>query len=216
MLDKRLKTVYSLIPGGVLCDVGTDHCKLAVYAVESGLCPHAYATDLRKGPLSAARRTVERHGLSDKITLLLSDGFRDLPDEVFSQVDCFVVAGMGGELIERILRERPTGKPLVLQPQSAVYELCEFLSDGYDIEKRLFCEDGDKLYTAMLCRCDGVKREYDPFRGAVRDGAFYTYLDRELSRIDVALDGMARSDRRDPREDRLVALRERILKEKQI
>lgn len=216
MPDARLNMIYSLIPEcRLLCDVGTDHCKLAVYAVEQGRARAAVATDLRRGPLGAAAKTVERHGLSDKITLLLSDGFLNIPEDLFSRTDCFVCAGMGGELIETIIRGRHTEKTLVLQPQSAVYELCGFLCEnGYYIEKRVFCRDGDKIYTALLCRFDGARREYDPFAGAVRDGVFRLYLERERARIDRALCGISRGENADEaRKRELEALRDIIISE---
>ena len=191
MLDKRLKMIYDLLPDGILCDVGTDHCKLAAYAVMKGRSTRAVATDIRRGQLAAAAKTVSERGLSEKITLLLSDGFRDIPDDVFSSVDCFVIAGMGGELIESILSARHTDKPLVLQPMSAVYELCEYLAkSGYRIMRRTFCRDGDKMYTAMLCAYDGVKREFDPFCGSERGEMYRQYLKRELLRLKRAISGM--------------------------
>lgn len=214
MPDARLKMVYSLIPGGVLCDIGADHCRLPVLALQSGLCPRAVATDLRPGPLSAAKRTVERYGLEDKITLVLSDGFENVPDGLFDSVDCFVIAGMGGELIERIIRGRFTDKPLVLQPQSAVYDLARFLDEsGYRVEKRLYCREGDKLYTALRCRYDGVRREFDPFFAAVRDENYYEYLEKERTRINTALAGMSRAAEPEPRARELSELAAMIEKE---
>ena len=217
MLDIRLKMIYELLPPSeLLCDIGTDHCKLAAFAVEQGRAARAVATDLRSGPLSAAKKTVASHGLEDKIALLISDGFSDIPQDIFDNTDCFVIAGMGGELIENILRGRHTEKQLVLQPMSAIYELCDFLCEnGYDIKKRVFCRDGDKIYTALLCRFDGIRRERMPFAGAVRDDTFYLFLEKELRRIDAAILGMSRGENADVQRLReFKKLKEMILAEK--
>ena len=212
MLDTRLSMIYDLLPEGeILCDVGTDHCKLAVYAVKQGRVPAALATDLRSGPLAAARKTVEAHKMTDKIQLMLSDGFVNIPQRLFDKIGCFVIAGMGGELIESILSQRLTDKRLVLQPMSAVYELERYLSNGYAVEKRVFCRDGDKMYTAMLCRRNGKVREFCPFAGAVRDENFYLYLEKELLRVRKALDGMNRSDNIDKERKRALELLEKII-----
>lgn len=213
MLDARLSMIYNLLPEGeILCDVGTDHCKLAVYAVKQGRVPAALATDLRPGPLAAARKTVEAHKMADKIQLMLSDGFLNIPQRLFDKIGCFVIAGMGGELIESILSRRLTDKRLVLQPMSAVYELERYLSqNGYAVEKRVFCRDGDKMYTAVLCRRDGKAREFCPFYGAVRDENFYLYLEKELLRVRKALDGMHRSDNIDTERKRALELLEKII-----
>lgn len=198
MLDARLKMIYGLLPRGVLCDVGTDHAKLAVFAVIDGKAPFAYATDLRRGPLSAADRLIQKHGLAGKITTMLSDGFKDIPAPAFEATDCFVIAGMGGELIVNIIDGRHTDKYMVLQPMSAVNELMEYLfKNGYCILKRVFCRDGDKIYTAMLVKYDGVKRIPDIYFTTERNELFYEYLKREQARVRRALDGVAGSSKAD-------------------
>lgn len=193
MLDNRLNMVYGLIPDcKLLCDIGTDHCKLASHAVINGKASRAAATDVRRGPLAAAQRTVEANGLSDRIELILSDGFKDIPNKIFDSADCFVIAGMGGELIISILKGRKTDKPLILQPMSAIYELSAYLSEnGYATEKRVFCRDGDRLYTALICRYDGKVREFSPFEGAVKNESFRLFIAHELARTEHALHGMS-------------------------
>ncbi len=216
MLDNRLKMIYDLMPGGVLCDIGTDHCKLACFAVEYGKCNSAIATDLRRGPLAAAKRLVTQKGLSDKVKLVLSNGFLDIDSADFERADCFVIAGMGGELIETILKGRHTEKPLILQPMSAEWELSLFLQqNGYRIEKRTFVCDGDKIYTAFLTRFDGKARIAHPFCACEKNDAFYKYIDREIKKCQTAIEGLNRSQNPDTK--RLLAAQDKLailLKEK--
>ena len=102
-LTPRLKAAASLVRGGgILADIGTDHGYLPIYLVETGKISKAIAADIGKMPLENARKSVELNGLSDKISLRLSDGLRSFsPDDA----DEFVFAGMGGTLIAEKLAE---------------------------------------------------------------------------------------------------------------
>ena len=198
MLDTRLKMIYDLLPEGVICDVGTDHCKLAVAAVITGKAPMAYATDLREGPLSAAKKLIEKENLSGIIKTYLSDGFIDIPNSAFEKTDCFVIAGMGGELIANIISARHTDKYMVLQPMTAINELVVYLcNNGYNIIRRVLCEDGDKIYNAMLVRYDGVKREPDLYGVNDKNELFFKFMRREKKRVAIAISGIESSDKSD-------------------
>lgn len=198
MLDTRLEMIYNLIEGQTVCDVGTDHCKLPAALIKSGKCKKAYATDLREGPLSAAKKLIEKEGLSDKITTCLSDGFIDIPEKAFNETDCFIIAGMGGELIANILKGRKTDKYIVLQPMTAIVELCEFLADGgYEIIKRTLCKDGDKIYHGFLVKYDGVKRDPELYNVTDKNDLFFEYMTREKERVEKAINGIRSSQKSD-------------------
>ena len=51
-------------------------------------------------PLKSAEEHINREGLSDRIGTVLSDGLDNVPPEGITDV---VMAGMGGELIARLL-----------------------------------------------------------------------------------------------------------------
>jgi dinuclear metal center YbgI/SA1388 family protein len=151
MLDNRLKMCADMVGGdGIVCDVGTDHAYLAAELVLSGKCHKVIASDLREGPLEAAARTVEKHGLSDKIELILSDGLKDVPLDGVSDI---VIAGMGGETIVEILEgcERDFRNiNLVLQPMTKADVLRMWLvENGFVISREAAVEDGDKVYIVM-------------------------------------------------------------------
>ena len=205
MSDTRLEMIYDLIPCGVICDVGTDHCKLAAKCVQSGKSERAYATDVREGPLSAAKRLIEKEGLGDRITTYLSDGFLQIPKAAFDDTHCFVIAGMGGELISRIISGRHTDKYIAVQPMTAINELIDFFaSEGYEILKHTLCRDGDKIYNAMLVKYDGTVRKPDYYGNIERNGLFYEYMKREKARVQKAINGINSSEKSD--KSRLVPL----------
>ena len=101
MLDNRLRKIAELVSGeGIACDVGTDHAYLAAELINSGKCSKVIASDVKEGPLDAARNTVERYGIQDKVELVLSDGLENVD---LSGVTDVVIAGMGGETIAEII-----------------------------------------------------------------------------------------------------------------
>lgn len=107
-LDRRLNAIASLVLGRRVCDVGSDHGKLACYLVQTGRAEYVVATDISAPSLRKAERLIEDTGLSDRITVRVGDGLAPVsPDEI----DTVVIAGMGGDLIARILeRGRAEGK----------------------------------------------------------------------------------------------------------
>ncbi len=100
-LAPRLAAVAGFVlPGGPVADIGTDHAYLPVALLAAGVVPRAVATDLRPGPLAAARDTVAAARLTAGIDLRLGDGLAVLaPGEVAT----VVLAGMGGPLIADLL-----------------------------------------------------------------------------------------------------------------
>ena len=102
MLSKRLQMIYDLIPASkVVADIGTDHaylpCELAIHDKAIKI----YACDNKEGPLSQAKKNIEENQLEDKITCILSDGLKDVPEDV----EIVIIAGMGLETACTILEE---------------------------------------------------------------------------------------------------------------
>ena len=128
-LSKRLFAVASLVtPGNRIADIGTDHAYIPIYLMEKKRSISAIAMDVNKGPLERAEVHIEEAGLQDLIETRLSDGFEKL---VPGEVDCAVIAGMGGGLVIKILSAYPEVtsrlKECVLQPQSEIAKVRAFL-----------------------------------------------------------------------------------------
>ena len=97
-LSRRLETILSMVPPGLsTADIGTDHGLVAAELISRGICPRVIATDLREGPLSAARALVKERGLQEKIDLRLGDGLAPLEP---GEVQVILMAGMGGALVK--------------------------------------------------------------------------------------------------------------------
>ena len=154
-ISKRLLCCASMVqPGSRVADIGTDHGYLGIYLLQSGAARHVIACDLRKDPLENARRNAKLFGVDGEMELRLSDGLERIrPDEV----DTVVMAGMGGDLIQRILSQCPwrkrEGLQFILQPQSAGNVLRRWLcEDGFEIQREEPVQDGHFLYTVMDIR----------------------------------------------------------------
>lgn len=154
-ISKRLLCCASMVQSGSrVADIGTDHGYLGIYLLQSGAARHVIACDLRKDPLENARRNAKLFGVDGEMELRLSDGLEKiLPDEV----DTVVMAGMGGDLIQRILSQCPwrkrEGLQFILQPQSAGNVLRRWMcEDGFEIQREEPVQDGHFLYTVMDIR----------------------------------------------------------------
>ena len=161
-IDERLSLCASFVrENKKVADIGTDHAYLPVYLVKSGKTDFAIAADIRIGPLENAAGNISENGLDDRIKTVLSDGLENIsPDEA----DDIVIAGMGGELIARIIENAPwlkcSEKHLILQPMTRAEELRAYLcGNGFRIICEKACISCKKCYSVMLCEFDGIIRE---------------------------------------------------------
>ena len=151
-LSERLRAVADLVDDGmVVADIGTDHGYIPIALVQEGRCPRAVAMDINIGPLDRARAHIQAAELSKKIDTRRSDGMKELKAE---EADCAIIAGMGGALTIKILEESSATarslKALILQPQSELYKVREYLAEqGYEIlAEDMVLEEG-KFYPIM-------------------------------------------------------------------
>lgn len=148
-LSRRLQAVASLVTDGHrVADIGTDHAYIPIALVREGRALSAIAMDVREGPLTKAKEHVEQSGLADQIELRLSDGFEKLRP---FEADTAVLAGMGGPLMIRILKEYEETtfglKECVLQPQSEIAKVRAFLlKEGFLFLREEMVKDDGKYY----------------------------------------------------------------------
>ncbi len=163
MLNPRLQACAAYVGrGSAVCDVGTDHAQLAVHLIETGISERVIASDIGEGPLAAAQRTIEKHGLSSKIRTILSDGLQNVPPEGLTDV---VIAGMGGETMVHILETCPfplTEIRLILQPMTKADVLRQWLyRNGFAIMQETCVRDDRFLYAVMRAQYTGIRTEPD-------------------------------------------------------
>lgn len=175
-LGPRLALCARLVrEGAAVADIGTDHGYLPIWLIQAGKISRAVAGDVNPGPLETARRNARRAGVEGRLRLALGDGLEKVGPE---DADDVVIAGMGGELILRIVSGagwlRDPEKRLVLQPMSAVDKLRVGLWRlGFQVLEEFAVEDSGKAYSAFSARYAGELPPYDrlyPYMGALRPG----------------------------------------------
>lgn len=151
-LSKRLMNVAEFVSEGLtVADVGTDHGFIPIYLVESGKNQHIIALDINKGPIQRAQAHIKEAGYENHIETRISDGLQKISP---GEVESIIIAGMGGELIIRIL---DSGKEvlaqvqeLVLSPHSEISLVRTYLleNDYQIIREKMLIDDG-KYYTII-------------------------------------------------------------------
>ena len=162
-ISSRLQKIIDTIETcETLADIGCDHGYVAISALRSGRAKRAIAADVAKGPLDIARRNCEAEQVGDRVSTVLSDGFSNIPDS--ADINCAVIAGMGGLLMERLLREGrlkrfPQLRQLVLSPQSDLDAVRRLLIDelSYTISTEYMVLDEGKYYYIMDVRIPDVR-----------------------------------------------------------
>lgn len=118
-LSKRLQSIADMVkPCICMADIGTDHGYIPVYLCQNNIVQMAVAGDVSKGSAYKARENVTKYGLQDRISTRCGNGLKIIEDN--DNVECVVIAGMGGMLMLDILSDSAlpdTIKQLVLQPQ---------------------------------------------------------------------------------------------------
>jgi Predicted SAM-dependent methyltransferase len=200
-MNKRLNAIAALVQNGKgLIDVGTDHGYLPAGLALSGYSGSLYASDIHEGPLMAARRTAEEYGAADRIHFLLCDGLALCPPD---SIDTIVIAGMGGDMIVKILDEAEwcmdAQYRLILQPMTKAEVLRYWLvNNGFSVESEHLTEDAGILYQILCSSFGKITRLTDAelFTGkrslCRQPQLFERQRELLLSRFENAISGMQR------------------------
>lgn len=193
-LDERLSAAAALVRSGKsVCDVGTDHALLPCFLWERGE-RRLFACDINDGPLEAARLTVARNNA--EVTLIKSDGLKNVPP-----CDDVIIAGMGGELIARIVRECPftaEDTRFILQPMTKPEILRrELYKNGFEIVSETCASAGGKVYTVMLVRFTNEKCEIGDSFAFFGKNSAAAYIEAVNARLEKLANG-------DPKYARLI------------
>lgn len=153
MITARLRCIIEHVKGNTVADIGTDHAYVPVRLIEDGRAKRVIASDIRTGPVEAARRTVEKHGMSEKIEIRKGGGISVIEE---NEADVIIIAGMGGALISDIINENiktAENATLVLQPMNNQYELRKYLhANGFSIIEEDIAVEGFKVYNIMVVK----------------------------------------------------------------
>ena len=150
-VSERILSIIEEIQHKTIADIGTDHGYIPIYACMWGSVSKAVACDIRPGPLAVAKKNIAAYNLIDKVQTRLGNGLSSVSPK---EVECVIIAGMGGDSIINILSGGKDVvanlKQLVLSPQSNVAKVRYFLhSAGWKItNEKIVCET-DKFYNII-------------------------------------------------------------------
>ena len=162
-MNKRLQIISEYISNKGFVDVGTDHGYLPIHMAENGYKGKIFASDVNADPLNKAIRNAKEAGLSDKIDFFLCDGLEKCPRD---EIDTIVVAGMGGDMIVKILDEgywcMSSDYKLILQPMSKQEILRYWLVyNDFEINHELQLEENGTIYQIIVATFGGKTKLND-------------------------------------------------------
>lgn len=201
-IDDRLKLCAEFVSGnGIAVDVGTDHAYLAVYLISNKICKKTIACDLRERPLESARKHISNEGFEDKIETILSDGLEKVSPDNVSDI---IIAGMGGELIARIISKAEWVSKnkinLILQPMTKAHDLRKFLfENGFKIKDEKAVRSEQFIYSVINAEYSDEPKSYEAFELYCGGLNFNRETDREYlsvqaDRLINAGSGMLKSE----------------------
>lgn len=191
-LSKRMQRVADMVESDSVADVGCDHAYVAMWLANKG--KKVIAMDVKQGPLDIARHNVSAANLGALVEVRMSDGLTALSD---NEVSAAVIAGMGGELIIRILdagrRHLDNGISLVLQPQSEVHKVREYLlTNSYTISDEAMVYEDGKYYSIIKAepgKCEVFYNDIELLYGRLllerKDKVLKEYLLLEKDKLNV-------------------------------
>lgn len=147
---KRLNAIMNFIDEkDVVADIGCDHGYLLKLAIDNKKIVKGYAIDNKKGPLDSAKNNLSSY---NNVDFILSDGLKSVEKE---DINCVVIAGMGGMLINSIIFDSIDKfkkiKKIILCPNRNVGNVRLFLIlNGFKItNETIICED-EKYYEILI------------------------------------------------------------------
>jgi len=147
-LSKRLQAIYDMVPqSNVLADIGSDHALLPIALVLNGKVTRAYASEVNEGPYEATVKNIEKYGVNNYVSAVLSDGISELSKDV----NTISICGMGGSLIVDIL-DKDKDKlesvtTLVLEPNNNEESVRIWLmNNGFEVAFEKLIEEDGKYY----------------------------------------------------------------------
>ena len=201
-MNRRMHAIAKYIePGRGLIDVGTDHGYLPAWMASHGYRGNIIASDIHAAPLQKAKDTAEKAGITNRITFQLCDGLAQCKPE---SVDTIIIAGMGGDMICRILDLAEwcmdRRYKLILQPMTKSEVLRYWLTNNeFEILTEDLVPEGGSIYQLIVARFGGSTRLSDGelFLGKKElctDEELYEQQRKKLiKRIDSAVAGMEKN-----------------------
>lgn len=149
-LSNRLKKVAELVPkNSRIADIGSDHAYLPAYLVNQKKIEFGVAGEVVQGPYLNAVKEIKNQKMEKIVSVRLGDGLEVINQD--DRIDTIIVAGMGGNLIKKILtdgyQKLKGNEKLVLQPNVGEKKLRNWLAENnYSIDHEVLLEEDGHYY----------------------------------------------------------------------
>ncbi|MCV3753990.1 tRNA (adenine(22)-N(1))-methyltransferase [Ureaplasma zalophigenitalium] len=196
MVNKKLQTLASLIGSPKICiDVGCDHGYLGLLLLANKQVSFIYNVDVNQQPLNQAKKHYQQAEHLKQAVFILNDGLQNLQINEPDKVVC--IAGMGAQLIIRILENKPKGfTRFVLNPHADAHLLRAYLyNQGYEIKTEQIIREKNLFYFLFSCeqvnkKADYTKKDYYISKSLLSSGSrlYQDYLQQRysyLSQLDL-------------------------------
>lgn len=209
MLSPRLRTISNFIPQGIpFADIGTDHAFLPIDRILHHTSPRAIACDVSVGSLEKAKKNIAFHHLSHCIETRLGNGLDPIEK---GEVGAFVIAGMGGLLIEELIedsQDKIDQEWLILQPMRAVEELRYYLCHHrFSIIQEELCVEKNKMYHVLLVKRGENEPNYDCSIGSrlieTRHPLLPAFLQRQQAHLQSQLQNLLQGKSTEEKQERI-------------
>ncbi len=132
MKNIRIETIADMVKQGmVVADIGTDHAFLPILLIQNHISPKVYACDVAKGPLESAKANIAKAGFSNQITTILSDGLKNVPQDV----EICVIAGMGYytavQILTAAIDRLPHFQQIIVEVNRNTDKMRQWISDHH-------------------------------------------------------------------------------------
>lgn len=187
-ISERLLAIANLIhPHANVIDVGADHGILEKYLIDSGKVNSIFAVENKKGPFETLRKNLKDYD----VNVSLSDGLDEMP----SETNVIVIAGMGGNLILDILKKdvnKLNGIQQIVVDAHRDAELVrrEVIKLGFRIEQeKIVLENKIYYFIISFVRGNSAYKDIELEWGynVNNDPLFREFKTKELSRLVTAL-----------------------------
>lgn len=202
-LSNRLAHVADFVPMGArLVDIGSDHAYLPAHLLLNQKITFAIAGEIAPGPLQNAQNEIEKAGLSGKLESRLGDGFSVVDPK--DNIDTVVIAGMGGQLIQKILEQGHQGQSqyetLILQPNTDVVTVRNWLqAHQYALIKETMLLDDGHFYEILVAQPGNTnftqqELTFGPFNLQNKSTAWIQKWQAELDRLQQLLNTLKQAN----------------------
>lgn len=151
-LSKRLQTTAQMVPHHCrLADIGADRGELSYALLERKQVEHIILSDISPRSLQRAKILFQDAPFASHAAFRVGSGLTVLAP---SEVDCAVLAGMGGDTVIGIFEEAPTVasalKTIIVQAMGNSHKVRRyFMNHHFTITAEAMVEEGGKCYTIL-------------------------------------------------------------------